>query len=702
MLMIWYKLYKSYCPIIYRFKNKRYSDNIFTLDVETTSLFKIGGDWQAFDYNIGNKDYLDIDKRAILYAWGLSIDGICYYGRTLDELKEFIEMIRNDDFVIVIHIHNLSFEFQWLLNIIDDLNPFARKAHKVIKAFSKKYNIEFRCTYMQTNMSLENLPKRFNLQVVKLVGALDYNKVRTPDTDLGYIEYMYLQNDNLVVYEYIKLMRKEYKHIRSIPLTQTGKVRKVVKDLYKKDNKYFAKLNKMIPCSAIQLQFAVKCFAGGYTHANALLSNTILTNYLSVDSSSHYPAQMAIQLFPVSSFIRHDIYDINKLKYAWMGKVKLYNVKSHMSNTYISLSKCEDFLNPIIDNGRVVSADFIVIYLVDLDLDIINKAYTYDKIDYLEGYISKKGYLDSKYINYMLDMYQQKTLLKGSDDVITYNNLKQFINALYGMFVTNNYKDEVIFDMYSDLMWQPVYLSLSDIDDKMQKDIKRKKVFLNYYWGIWVTAYGRKELWDMLTDYGLDDYVAYMDTDSLKVKDCPEVRQIIDDRNKDWTDKLTSTPWDYDKLSPKDKNGIRHPMGVMEYEADNYAKQFITLGAKKYAYVNNDDVLKVTISGVSKKTGAKKLQDINNFMDGFEFGYESGKYESIYGKSDDIICVIDYQGHKSYINQPYWLCLKPTTYTLSLGESYQDYLIFVNSLNANCAKVLGGYDLEKIKGVFNV
>lgn len=54
-----------------------------------------------------------------------------------------------------------------------------------------------------------------------------------------------------------------------------------------------------------------------------------------------------------------------------------------------------------------------------------------------------------------------------------------------------------------------------------------------------------------------------------------------------------------DKFCPKDKYGIPHRLGI--FDDDGQYKKFKTLGAKKYCYVNNDDELHMTVSGVRKK-----------------------------------------------------------------------------------------------------
>ena len=66
-------------------------------------------------------------------------------------------------------------------------------------------------------------------------------------------------------------------------------------------------------------------------------------------------------------------------------------------------------------------------------------------------------------------------------------------------------------------------------------------------------------------------------------------------------------------------------MGVYEFEGSY--KQFRTLGAKKYAYVDEKDQLHITIAGVGKSKGAAELSEkggIDAFRDGFMFDAKHG------------------------------------------------------------------------------
>ena len=84
----------------------RYADMISAFDIETTSLPDI--------------------KQGLMYVWQWHFDSwATIYGRTWDEFLEFAEKVRDSIPVgcrLVIYVHNLSFEFQFLRNVYNFSN----------------------------------------------------------------------------------------------------------------------------------------------------------------------------------------------------------------------------------------------------------------------------------------------------------------------------------------------------------------------------------------------------------------------------------------------------------------------------------------------------------------------------------------------------------------------------------------------------
>lgn len=251
-------------------KRKFYDTTIYTFDIETTSYLILEDKiFKASDYlNLAKDEQERCSFQSLMYIWQLSINNVVYYGRTWQELKSFIEEIqehtrdeRGNYTKKYIFVHNLSYEFQFLRNIFNFSEVFSRKSRKVIKCELENYNVEFRCSYYMSNCSLDRLAKTYNLPVKKLVGKLDYNKIRTPLTKMTKEELEYCENDCLVVYEYIKKELETYKTLKNLPLTSTGHVRKEMKENVVHENwNYINKVRKSINIDPHVYNLLLKAF----------------------------------------------------------------------------------------------------------------------------------------------------------------------------------------------------------------------------------------------------------------------------------------------------------------------------------------------------------------------------------------------------------------------------------------------------------
>ena len=156
----------------------------------------------------------------------------------------------------------------------------------------------------------------------------------------------------------------------------------------------------------------------------------------------------------------------------------------------------------IYDNGRVVSAKELTITLTDIDFNLILESYS-GTYEILESYCSLYKYLPKQLINFILEKYEMKTKLKNVEgQEVNYALSKNLFNSIYGMCVTNNIRDEVVFD---NLIWTPKHLNNTEILLKLQEE--KSKGFLSFAFGVWVTAFARRNLIENIIK--LDDFVIY-------------------------------------------------------------------------------------------------------------------------------------------------------------------------------------------------
>lgn len=647
-------------------KSEVWNNAIITFDVETTSYCPNPNAPE------GERQYF-----GCMYHWQFCIDGTVYQGRLMSDLKEFLFEIMRQPGKKIIWIHNLSFEYQWLLNVISSyhfpIKVFARTARKPIKV--EWGTIEFRCTYMLTNMSLANVGKAFNLPVRKMDGDLDYHKLRGYTTPLTEEEQKYCENDVLVVYHLIKYFLKIYRRQADIPLTSTGRIRRECRKFMKDDKNNKERIKKAFPDTEL---FSVmrKCFYGGYTHSNYKRTDVILENVDSYDIASSYPTVMVSEKFPLKFVRCYDQTIIKEENTCRLYHIKLYNVEAKGCFTYLSKTKCERCYNAITDNGRILTADWVEIFLTDIDLDIVFENYNVYEYEILECWRAFKRYLPKLFLEYIFKLYEKKTALRGIEGMENeYMQSKAFLNSLYGMCVTNDIRDEIDFNLETG-EWVVKNLSLQEIDEKLKKQASSYKTFLLYQWGLYVTAYARRNLFYMISR--IDDDCIYCDTDSIKILNPEKYLHIIEDYNRQIGEKIAQSVYQ-NRLEvnypPKDINGKECLLGIYDHEKEYPVKKFKTLGAKKYCYLDRDDVLHITISGVTKKA-APYLGKIENFKVGFVFPAGiSGRTISRYISNQPPFSFVDYLGNKQVVDdQRFAINLEETTYEIGLEAKYSDLI----------------------------
>lgn len=670
--MLFWKEYKSHDPCIMGKKNK-FDNTIYTFDIETSNYLILGGNVIAgCDYEKLSKKEKDISlKQSNMYIWQLSINDNVYYGRTWSDLKLFFNKLELEvPQRKIIFIHNLAFEFQYLKSVFKMENVIARKSRKVMRATLSDYNIELRCSYMMSNCKLEKLPSVYQLPVEKQVGFLDYDKIRHSETILSDNELKYCEYDCLVVYEYIKKELLTYENVDRIPLTSTGHVRRELKNLVLKDYKYKGIVRKAINTDPHIYNMLIDAFAGGYTHANWIYADEVIKDVTSYDFTSSYPYIMVTHKFPATEFKPCNVKKIEDLspRLAYLLKVKLTNVESKLYNNFISMSKCSSIKGGKYDNGRVISAKELITTITDVDFKLFYKSYNFD-YEIIEIYYSIYKYLPKQFIDFILQKYINKTKYKDIEDKkLEYQLEKAKFNALYGMSVTNMIRDNVIYD--NEKGWDEIPLTNEEIEEKLKEE--KKKAFLSFAYGVWVTAYARNNL--LKNVIKLDSHVIYCDTDSIKLTKNFDINVINDYNNFvknkiEYVSKVLNI--DINKFAPKDVKDKSHMLGL--FECDGTYEEFITQGAKKYAY-KQDNNIHITVAGVPKK-GANALNSLNDFKDDFIFKHEdTGKNVLQYNDTQISIDLIDYQGNILKVEDKSGCCILPTTYILGKSLEYADLI----------------------------
>lgn len=669
-------------------KKEKYYNIVCAFDIETTSFYRKSNRLETGE---------EMEKCAIMYCWQMAINGRVVFGRTWDEFEtvynQLVDFFGLGEYQrLVIYVHNLSFEFQFLRKRFEWDNVFAIDSRKPIYARTVD-GVEFRDSYLLSGYALAKLGD--NLQkyhVRKLVGDLDYSKNRHSKTPMTPEEIAYCENDVLVVSAYIQEEIERAGNITRLPLTKTGYVRNYCRDrcLYEGSHKKnvdkfkaYRELMNVLTLDGTEYQQLKRAFQGGYTHAAARFSGKVENNVDSIDFTSSYPYVMVSEQFPMS---RGKIVELQSKEefekylrlYCCMFDVEFVGlVPKYINENYISLSRCYKHEKVVTNNGRVVSADCIATTITDVDFDIINRVYKWDKMTIRNFRIYKRGYLPTDFVKAILKLYSDKTTLKGvAGKEVEYLVGKGMLNSCYGMAVTDIVRDE---NTYTE-EWEK---EAADPEDAISKYNKSKKRFLFYPWGIWVCAYARRNLWGGILAFG-DDYI-YSDTDSVKCLHIENHFDYIEAYNKEVERKLQAAAKfhgiPFDDFQPKTIKGEAKLLGVWDWETEHEKyTRFKTLGAKRYM-IEQGGKINITVSGVNKKTAVpylvKKYGD--KIFDAFEENLtipaeHTGKMTHTYIDDERRGILIDWTGQRGEYDELSGVHLENAEYSLSIAEAYVDFL----------------------------
>ena len=674
---------------IIKSKDKIYYNLAMSFDIETSSFYedKNGVIYTNDDYR-KLKNTVKADKKAIMYIWQFAIEENVIIGRTWNDFlyfcKKLYDFLNLKERYIVVYVHNLSYEFQFICKWFNWIDIFADSERKPIKATTDTHFI-FKCSYRLSGYSLEILANNLKSHnIKKMVGDLDYNLIRNSKTPISKEELKYCENDVLIVTSYIDEQINEFGNIEKIPLTQTGKVRRYVRKqcFQNKEYQYFI---KELTIEKPEYMLLKNAFMGGFTHCNAMYTNKICQNVTSYDFTSSYPTVLISEKYPMSKgkevYITTETELLNLIKnYCVLVDLQFTNIKtSFMYEQIISYSKCRNVQNPLINNGRIVQADTLTITCTDVDFLNIRDFYKWDSMKIGLCYIYKKDYLPKEFIKTILHLYKSKTELKGVDGKeVEYLHSKELLNSLYGMCVTSIVHDTVNFNGAE---WTT---ENGNLEEELKNYNTDKNRFLFYHWGVWCTAYARNNLYTGIKECK-DDYID-SDTDSIKIFNADKHKNYFEKYNKWIVQKLEkclkyhNIPLDY--ISPKTIKGETKTLGIWDF--DGFYTDFKTLGAKRYIY-RKDDKISITVCGLSKKSGKEFIENQEKpflfFNDGMFVDCEhTGKMTHTYIDREIENIITDYLGNQAYYHEKSFIHLEKTDYLLSLSDMYIKYFMGVQKL----------------------
>ena len=310
------------------------------------------------------------------------------------------------------------------------------------------------------------------------------------------------------------------------------------------------------------------------------------------------------------------------------------------------------------------------IALTEIDLEIVLDTYTFEKMEIVQCMIAQKDFLPPEYRGVIQEYYNKKTALKGDNSEegkYVYTKAKNMLNSVYGMSATD--------PIHQDIKYNGGDYLRSDYDNMTPEEIEKalKGAAFPYQWGVYTTAYARKQLQDAIKLCG--DKIVYCDTDSVKTLGPAPISAL----NANLRRRAESV-----NAYADDMHGNRHYIGL--FESDGHYQQFITQGAKRYAYIDDDGRMGVTVAGVSTEINEKKeyvdpetgeiyhktfaveeLQSLRRFRPGMTWEKAGGTL-AVYNDADNIDYTDPETGNVVHITKN--VSIVPTTYVMTHSRDY--------------------------------
>lgn len=564
------------------------------------------------------------NQQAFMWCWQFGVNGDKMIGRSWTQYNELLQLFNGyleyRNAFIIVWVANLGHEHAFLGRRYHWDKIFAIDSHSPL--FARSGAVEYReCLSISGQGGLQNLAKNY-CKTQKAVGDLKYDKIRNSQTPIldgsngTDNELMYIENDVQILCEWMDYILKEYvDRGHKIPLTATSIPRNKLKEAVRKTGhgKEIRELIKAIYPDRVTYNFIMMfLFRGGYTHANIYNTMLVNDNVYGADFDSSYPASMEHCLYPVSGFVSvdletdgHDITDPRMETRCIWFIADFYGIEKSTQHTVESEHKIMQYENARFDNGRLSSADHIRVALTEVDYQIYQKMYTWDRIEIVQAHSAAKGKLPRYVLDTLEYFYQKKYDLKkaGKSKTPEYANAKIGVNSNYGMMVQRLNFEEWSYDENTG-EWK------SRPSKKSYLQMINGQV-LYPYWGIYITAYSRLHIIDIIhqMDPTMDDNnVVYCDTDSVYFIDSPRCRQIIEN----WNAAII-------ERNKKELPYFMQRLGALDPVDDDWIPyRFKTLGAKRYMKIYEYDGqthIECTVAGMKKNSLQRKLLQPFSYAD---------------------------------------------------------------------------------------
>ena len=460
-----------------------------------------------------------------VWAWGIcDIDNVnnFQYGNTIETFIDWCYKNSGCN----LYFHNLRFDGEFILSYLL-LNGYKYSKEKEDKTFNtvisgtgqfykieivfKRYNsrivsVNIYDSLKKLPFSVEEIAKSFDLPIRK--EEIDYHAKREIGHILTEEEISYLRNDVEIMARALKIQFSEDLKRMTIGADSLATFKKMLPKGY---------FDKLFPVLPIEIDSDIRrAYRGGYTYTNKIHQNKDIGCGLVYDVNSMYPAVMYYEDMPYGMPVPFkDRYEQDEMYPLYIQKIKIdFEIKKdHIPVIQVKKSyfySDTEYLDR--SNGDVV------LYVTNIDLEVIKEQYDILNIEYLGGWKFKKiSGIFNDYIDRFMEMKKNNT---GAKRLLAKLLL---LNNLYGKFATN-----------PDVTGKIPYL---DEDDVVRYKLDEKETRDPVYTplGVFITSYARAKC--QRTAQALYNRFCYADTDSIHIigKDLPTNIEIDDKELGKWS-----------------------------------------------------------------------------------------------------------------------------------------------------------------------
>ena len=670
---------------------------------------------------------------AYCYHWQFGFDDIAIMGRKLDSMLDFFEYLievinyRKPKCKLLVFDANLGYEWQFCKSYWNQLQitkVFAKEERDPL-SIQLKNTIDMREVLGLFGKSLAQIAKNY-CGMEKLVGDLDYSKIRLSNTPMTDKEIGYCVRDVEILCKLASgvVYKNFFGNKPKLPYTSTGLIRDAIKREYGANLKAQKELIKSwMPDDEEEYEiFRRYLFKGGISGSNIKLADKVLEHVMGADITSDYPFQMLTKRFPMGKATVINSSEFMKENKPYIATIVFHKFRSKSQHAIMSAHKALNSRemirseDTILDNNRVQYADRIVLVINDIEYKSLKKAYKWDHAIVKKCWVFNEGYkkLPNEIRKVVIKQYLVKEELKAEySNTQEYKDAKAFVNGIFGMMCTALYFEDLAFIEDTCLI---------GLDKRRAYEDCINNLFLSPYWGFWITSYAREMLIDVITRF--PEVIIQYDTDSvyfINNEVGQKLRNHLQARNESYMT-INDILFQHNKRMRK--------LGTWDI-TDEFQK-FKGLGSKRYMYLDKDGDYHVTIAGCRKYTvedendpnykkerstmmdqlehddliNGTKTDPFDFFTEGmFIHPDHSKKLASTYVDKRYVIDYTDEDGNVERIDCPSAIVLTPIPFTMKFGrmgitkKTYGDLLIAVRRFEMNSSQGRKVYDIwRQLKG----